>query len=276
MTVRTLAFSVFGFVAGLAVVWGFRSQPAPEPVATSASTVVSTTGTAQPSVEIIEFHSAPHETIIGGVAIVPVGAVADDDSYDFTFDAVSLAPQAQSRALAAAFGEELDPVHTASIYPIDWILETADGDIDGSIPGPGVSVVRFPIEEGFSEESVEALTISRYLVGSPIDASFTLSLEQPHLELFPGGAVDLIQVSHHVASSIVRVGVTAIASTAHSMFIIGEGHGWRSFAGDAGGEAEWTLTWVGNDLPTDIPLRIVGTAWLEGDGPVEIDIEGIR
>lgn len=276
MTVRTVAFSMLGFVAGLAIVWGFRSQPAPEPVATPASTVVSTTAAAQPSVETIEFHSAPHETIIGGVAIVPVGAVADDDSYDFTFDAVSLAPQAQSVALAAAFDEELDPVHAASIYPIDWVLVTVDGDIDGSIPGPGVNVVRFPVEDGFAEESVEGLIVSRYLIGSPIDASFTLSVERPHLELFPGGAVDLIQVSHHAESSIVRVGVTALASTADWMFVIGEGHGWRSFAGDAGGAAEWTLTWVGNDLPTDIPLRIVGTAWLEGDGPVEIDIEGIR
>jgi hypothetical protein len=274
--VRTLAFSVIGFVAGLAVVWGFRSQPAPEPVATPTSIVVSTTDVAQPIVETIEYHSAPHETIIGAVAIVPVGAVADDDSYDFMFDAVSLAPQAQSAALAEAFDEELDPVHAASIYPVEWVLVTGDGDIDGSIPGPGVNVVRFPVEEGFSKESVEAVTISRYLVGAPIDASFTLSLERAHLELFPGGAVHLIQVSHHAESSIVRVGVTAIASTADSMFIIGEGHGWRSFASDSGGGAEWTLTWVGNDLPTDIPLRIVGTAWLEGDGSVEIDIEGIR
>jgi hypothetical protein len=276
MTVRTLAFSVIGFVAGVAVVLGFRSQPAPEPVAAPAATVASTTDAAQPSAETIEYHSAPHETIIGGVAIVPLGAVADDDSYDFTFDAVSLAPQAQSTALAAAFGEELDPVHAASIYPMEWVLETGDGDIDGSIPGPGVNVVRFPVEEGFSEESVEALTISRYLFGAPIDASFTLSLEQPHLELFPGGAVNLIQVSHHAESSIVRVGASAVASTADWMFIIGEGHGWRSFARDAGGGSDWTLTWVGNDLPTDIPLRIVGTAWLEGDGSVEIDIEGIR
>ena len=60
------------------------------------------------------------------------------------------------------------------------------------------------------------------------------------------------------------------------MFVIGEGHGWSSFASDAGGQPEWTLTWVGNDLPADIPLRIDGTAWLEGGGPVVIDIEGIR
>ena len=276
MTLRTIVFSVLGFIAAVVIVSVVRPEPPPEPIDTPAATVVTTTQAAERSVDTIEYHSEPHETVIGGVAIVPLGAVADDDSYDFTFDAVSLAPQAQSAALAAAFDEEIDPVHAASIYPVEWTLVTEDGDVEASISGPGVDVVRFPVEEGFSEDSVEAVIIDRYLIGAPIDASFTLSLERPHLELFPGAAVELIQVSDHAESSIVRVGVTAPASTADWMFVIGEGHGWRSFAGDASGQPEWTLTWVGNDLPDDIPLRIVGTAWLEGGGPIVIDIEGIR
>lgn len=276
MTLRTIVFSVLGFVAAIVIVWVMRSEAPPEPIDAPAATLVTTTQAVERSVDTIEYHSAPHETVIGGVAIVPVDAIADDDSYDFTFDAVSLAPQAQSAALAEAFGEELDPVHAASIFPVEWTLMTEDGVIEASISGPGVNVVRFPVEEGFLEESVISVTIDRYLFGAPIDASFTLSLEQPHVDLFPGAAVDLIQVSDHAESSIVRVAVTAPFSTAHGLFVIGEGHGWRSFAGDASGQPEWTLTWVGNDLPADIPLRIVGTAWLEGGGPVAIDIEGIR
>ena len=111
MTLRTIVFSVLGLVAAAVIVWVVRSQPPPEPIDTPAATLVTTTQAVERSVDTIAYHSAPHETVIGGVAIVPVGAVADKDSYDFTFDAVSLAPQAQSAALAAAFDEEFDPVH---------------------------------------------------------------------------------------------------------------------------------------------------------------------
>jgi hypothetical protein len=277
MTKRTIAFTIIGFVAGMAVTWGVRSQAVAEPAAAPTSTVISTTAPTEPAVETIEYHVAPHETVIGSTAIVPVEAVADDDSYNFTFDVVSLAPQAEAVALAAALEQPLDPEHTAAIFPIEWILETSGGAIEGTIPRPGVNVVRFPVEEGFAEESVEAVIISRYLIAAPIDAAFTLSAARPHLDLYPGVAIDLIQVSDHIESSIVQVEVTSDVTVAiDSFFIIGEGHGWRSSVRESEGGPRWNLAWIGTDLPTEIPLKIVGTAWLEGTGPVVVDREGVQ
>jgi len=221
----------------------------------------------------------PHETIAGSTSIVATELSTDSDSVDLRFDLISFAPQGQRTAVHEAFGDEAFFGHAEfeGIYLRDWVLETAEGPIASSIPNPGVNVVRFPVEQGFSLTAVQNVTIEEYFIATPLRSAFTLSDSDFAKELYPGVSIELLHRSDQDDATIVQVEITAEIPMMHSWFgIVGVGSGWRSAVREAEGGPRWTLTWIGKDLPEDIPLEIAGVAWIEGSVPLHLSLEGLR
>lgn len=228
---------------------------------------------------VVSYIVDPHETIVGTTAVVPVEAGADDDSFDLRFELAPFGPRAEVEALAEEVGTENFFVDDEflPLYLKDWVMETSVGPVAGSITRPGINVVRFPVEQGFSTAAVEEIVVTRYLVGMPLQSSFILSVADPLQDLYPGVSINLRHRSDQDGSTIVQVEVDAALPLMTSWFgIRGEGSGWRSSVREAEGGPRWTLTWIGNDLPDEIPLSVVGMQWLEGSEPLHISIDGLR
>jgi hypothetical protein len=225
----------------------------------------------------------PHETLVATTAFVPVQLEIRDNSVNLDFDAISMAPNAESivqdevaelLGLGFGFGNDLAPV-----LAVEWLLTTTDGvEIAGTITNPEVTIVRFPTESAISADDIANIEITQYLVATPIDVGFTLSDDSPSVEVFPGATVTLVRTTPQDDQTIVVVDAsTDVPIQGRWMHVSGDGPGWGSSVttGQFGG-GSWSLAWVGSDLPNDIPLRAIGTAWLEGPGPVELSLAGVK
>lgn len=283
MSRRHIAITSVSFVACALLGWlvgnaAFGSSTDQSPSDTSPN---QTAGSEQPDGEqvVVPYFVDPYETIVATTAVVPKEAGPDDDSFDLRFELVPLGPRAGFEALVAEVGADNFFVDDGliPIYLKDWVMETSVGPIEGSISRPGIDVVRFPVEQGFSTTAVEDIIVTRYLVGMPLDASFTLSVAQPTKDLYPGVSISLRNRSDQDGATIVQVEVSSDLPLKTSwLWIAGEGRGWRSSVREAEGGPRWTLTWIGDDLPDEIPLSITGLAWLDGVDPVHVSIEGLR
>jgi hypothetical protein len=281
MVIRRVAVSVglfaMAIAVGFVVAGGSSNDQADAVDQAPATTIATPTDT---TADTISYFVDPNETLVAASAFVPVELEIREDSVNLDYDVVSLAPNAESIARAGAaeelglgFGEAFIPV-----LAIDWRLTTTDGvEITASITNPDVTIVRFPTETTIDPSDIASVEIVRYLVATPIEVGFTLSDTEPSVEVFPGATATLARTTQQGDQTIVLIDAeTDVPIQATWMHISGDGPNWRSSVTGAPGGGSWSLAWVGGDLPSEIPLRVVGTAWIEGPGPVDVSLEGVR
>lgn len=282
MTVRLAAVGVSLFLASVAVAFvAFGGLS--EPTAASGSESTTTTGTTDTAAEpeAPAYFVNPNETRIGSIVLTPVSLEVLDDTINLDFETASLAPGAEAVtrdevAEDMGFGASGAPMDR--LFAVEWRLTTTDGaELVGEITNPEVTIVRFPTESPIDEADIESIEILRYLVATPLDVRFTLSEGSPTEAVFPGASVTLLRTTQQDDQGIVEIEATSdLPIQARWIHVAGEGPEWRSSVRTSQGGASWSLAWVGGELPTDIPFRATGTAWLEGNSPVAIDLVGLR
>lgn len=281
MAVRNAVVSIVAFAVAVAislvVTGGLGASEAQVSQTTSTSSSVPTTA----AVPQGEYFVDPYETVIATSALIPVELDIRDDSVNLDFEIVSLAPAGETETMNA-FVQEAGfdgfSFDEAPIYPVEWSLTLADGTVTtATITNPEVSVARFDISSPIDTSEIEMIEITRYLVSTPLDVGFTVSDVRPNVEIFPGVTVSLVRRTDQDGQTIVEVEATSdVAMQGTWIHILGDGPQWRSSVRGSQGAASWSLAWLGDDHPDDIPLRVVGTAWIAGEGPVEVSIEGVR
>lgn len=278
MGVRIFGVSIAAFVLGalgtFAVAGGFADE-AP----TEAS--LETTTTLSPVTEPAgTFFVDPHETRIGSSVIVPTVLEVRDDTVNLTYDVVSLAPGAEEAirvASAEEAGFESFQPDTPPIYALDWVLTTTDGtEIRSTISNSEVTIARFQTESPLTLEDIESITIARYLVATPLEVAVMFS-QGPPVEVFPGVTLSFVNRSNLDNQTAIEIQSTALVPLqAQWIFIIGEGPDWATSSRSNQFGGNWTVVWNSTDLADDFPIRVLGTAWIVEDEPVQVSIGGVR
>ncbi|MCB1247156.1 MAG: hypothetical protein KDB69_07820 [Acidimicrobiia bacterium] len=275
--VRTLVSAALAFVVGaigaFAVGGGFSD-------ATAAVESTTTSTTEALAAEARTYFFDPNETVIATSVIVPVSLEVREDTVNLDYDVMSLAPlgeNAAARELLAdtEFGggdEELTP-----IFPLAWTLTTVDGtEIDTAIANVDVSVARFPVDTPITADDIETIEVTRYLVSTPVDVEIHIA-EGYRVSPFPGLTLTVgkrTDLDNQTAFEVFATSDVPIQS--HWIFLRGGGPSWESASTASQGSGAWAVVWDATDLPAELPVRVLGTAWLEGEGPVAVSIEGVR
>lgn len=236
-----------------------------------ASTTSSTT--APPATYQVD----PTETLIGSTALVPIGVEASGSSgVAISYDLVVLAPHAQVDGVTTfspGTGITTVPIDEANhIYPRRWVLETTGGVFEGGPSNYGLRIARFDVDDGFSLSEILDVRVVEAVTPFPLEVPFTLSNEDPTVEVVPGIEVELLNVSDQGTSSIVQVAINGGDPELTDVLVRGDGPGWRSAVFEAEGRPRINLTFVGEELPDPIPLVASATLWVEIPGEFSVDV----
>ncbi len=270
-----VAFALGAFAAGSVGVRVIREVRTAEDATSLPPSVTSTTLPPAPA----EFQVSPTETIIGSAALVPSALESSGSTVAIAYDLVTLAPHAGVEPVPEVGGgvvTEIDNEDLDHVYPRGWSIETEGGTIQGGPANPTTRVARFDVEEGFSLDDITGVRVIDAVALFPLTVPFTISRDEPRLEVVEGVTVELINVSDQETSTIVQVGVTIDPSLVDSVFIDGDGPGWRSAVREAEGRLRFNLTWVEGAIPADIPLVMEAVVWVRLPGEFVVSLEGLR
>lgn len=269
-----VAFALGAFAAGSIGVRVIREVRTAED---ATSLPPSATTTSLPS-DPLTFQVSPTETIIGSAALVPSTLESSGSSVAIRYDLVTLAPHAgvESWTVFTRSVEGTEIGDLDHVYPRGWSIETDQGTFLGGPANPTTRVARFDVEEGFSLSDIKGVRITDAVALFPLDVPFTLSQDEPRLEIADGVTVELLNVSDQETSTIVQVGVSFDPLVFDSVFIDGDGPGWRSAVREAEGRPRFNLTWFGGGIPADIPLVLVAAVWAPLSGEFTVSLEGLR
>ena len=221
-----------------------------------------------------------HETLIGSTALVPTSLEITATEVAIGYDLTTMAPYGDLEPIEsfAGFGRTtvIEFADLDHVYPRAWVLETTKGTFPGGPVNSTVRVARFTVDEQITAEDVLGARITDARVPFPLRVPFTLSEAQPRADITPGVTVELLNVSDQGSSFIVQIGIVTEDHDIESFFVRGDGPGWRSAFFEAEGRPRVNLTWVGGDLPADIPLLAVGTVLSGVDGDHVVSLDGIR
>jgi hypothetical protein len=270
-----VAFALGAFAAGSIGVRVIREVRTAED---ATSLPPSVTTTSQPRAPVT-FQVSPTETIIGSAALVPSTLESSGSNVAIRYDLVTLAPHAGVEPLPVGGGGVVTVIDNGDldhVYPRVWSLETVQGTFPGGPANPTARVARFDVEEGISLSDITAVRITDAVALFPLAVPFTLSQDEPSLEVAEGVTVELLNVSDQGSSTIVQVGVSIDPAVVDSVFIGGAGPGWRSAVREAEGRLRFNLTWVAGEIPADIPLVMEAVVWVPLPGEFAVSLEGLR
>ncbi|MFO7700273.1 MAG: hypothetical protein R6W79_06690, partial [Acidimicrobiia bacterium] len=260
-----VAFALGAFAAGSVGVRVIREVRTAED---ATSLPPSATSTTQPQ-DPVAFQVSPTETIIGSAALVPTGLENSGSTVAISYDLVTLAPHAGVEPFPTSGGGSATVTDSGDldhVYPRGWSIETERGSFPGGPANPTTRVARFDVGEGFTLGDITAVRITDAVALFPLAVPFTLSQDEPRLEITEGVTVELLNVSDQGTSTIVQVGVSFDPLMYDSVFIGGDGPGWRSAVREAEGRPRFNLTWVDGEIPEDIPLVLDASLWIPLSG----------
>lgn len=266
-----VAFTVGG-VGAFALAGGFAEAAPVDPVASTTTTTVAS----EPSATYV---IDPNETLVGNLAIVPVNLEIRDNSVNLSYEVMSIGPMGEQVATMEAFesadvGGNFD---NPPLYATEWLLTTTDGtEIETSILNLEVTTARFPIEEPLEAADIESIQVTQYLVATPLEVRVMMA-EGRVISVYPGLTLtvdDRADLDNQTAFTVSASSRVPIQS--QWMFMRGEGPAWESASRMNRGGGAWSVVWDDTELPEELPVIVLGTAWIEGDEPLEISIEGLR
>ena len=270
-----VAFALGAFAAGSVGVRVIREVRTAEDATSFSPSVTTTTQPQAPAT----FQVSPTETIIGSAALVPSSLETSGSSVAIGYDLVTLAPHAGVESWAVFIGGSVTGTEIGDldhVYPRGWSIDTERGTFAGGPANPTTRVARFDVEEGFSLSDITGVRITDAVALFPLSVPFTLSQDEPRLEIAEGVTVELLNVSDQGTSTIIQVGVSFDPLMYDSVFIGGDGPGWRSAVGEAEGRPRFNLTWFGGGIPADIPLVMDAAVWVPLSGEFTVSLEGLE
>ena len=243
--------------------------------ATSLPPASTTSTTTAPAVT---YQVDPAETLIGSTALVPLGIEASGSAgLAISYDLVVLAPYARVGGVTTfvpGTGFTVVEIPEANhIYPRRWELETTGGVFEGGPSSFDLRIARFDVDDGFSLSEITGVRVVEALTPFPLEVPFTLSADDPVVEVVPGVDVELLNVSDQGSSFIVQVAIDGSDPELTDVFVRGDGPGWRSAVSEAEGRPRVNLTFVDGELPDPIPLVASVTLWVEVPGAFDVDVE---
>ena len=238
----------------------------------------STTTTTVAATEV-RYQVDPFESVISSTALIPTGMTVVGTEFAIEFDLVTLAPHAGVEPITyiQGFGARvtIEPEEFHHLWPRTWVVETANDTFEGGASSLTARAARIEVDEGFSPSEIRSVSIVEAYAPYRVEVPFTLSEREPRADVYPGVTMELKGVSDQGSSSIVLVEVVRDDPETAFFFINGGGPGWRSAVWQAEGGSVVNLTWVGGELPDEIPLVAVGEVMLPIDGPFEVRLEGL-
>ena len=280
MNTRGILLVVVAFVVGALAAGGIGVRVIREVNTTEDATSLPPQNTTTLALaEPATFQVDPNETVIASVSLVPSSIEAAGADLAIGYDLVTLAPYGGLPPIefVSGFGvvTTIDLADIDHIYPKQWVVETVNEQFEGGPANATTRVARFDVDEGFSLSEITEVRITEALAPFPVAASFTLSQDDPIVEVAEGVTMELLNVSNQGTSSIVQVGITLDDPERAAFFVSGEGPGWRSAFFEAEGRPRVNLTWVGGDLPSDIPLVASGTIFVPVEGDFVVSLDGL-
>lgn len=280
MNIRGVLLVVVAFVVGALAAGSVGVRVIREVSTTEdATSLPPQSTTTLPPAEQGTFQVDPNETIIASVALVPSSIEAAGTDLGIGFDLVTMAPYAGVPPIEFVGGFGVVTTIGISdidhIYPKAWVVETANDEFEGGPANSTTRVARFNMDEGFSISEITGVRITEALAPFPVTARFSLSHDEPTTEIAQGVTMELLNVSEQGTSSIVQVGITIDDPELAGFFVSGDGPGWRSAFFEAEGRPLVNLTWVGGELPSEIPLLATGTVLVPIEGDFVVSLEGL-
>ncbi len=286
MNGRAIVLTVVGFLVGVLAAGSIGVRVIREVRTTEDATSlppenISST-TVPPSTVKSEYFVDPNELIISSTALIPLSIQASGDEVSVDYELVSLAPRHNVPVIQ--FLGNFNRTQTVEIddlphiYPRRWVLHTTDGEtFEGGPANPSARIARFDVRDGLSLSEIQSIEIVEVLVPYPIDVPFTLDQQlSPRVVVVPGVEMELIHVSDQGSTTIVQVAINLEDHETADFFVAGDGPGWRSAFFEAEGRRRVNLTWVGGELPDEIPLLATGTVWKAIAGEFTVALEGIE
>lgn len=280
MNIRGILLVVVAFVIGALAAGGIGVRVIREVNTTEDATSLPPQNIVTvPATEPPTFQVDPHETVVASAALVPVSIEAAGTDLGIGYELVPLAPYGGVPPIefVGGFGvvTTIDAAEIDHIYPKTWVVETVNGEFEGGPANSTTRVARFDVDGGFSISEITGVRITEALAPFPVTVPFTLSQDEPTVEIAHGVTVELLNVSEQGASSIVQVGIAIDDPERAGLFVAGDGPGWRSAFFEAEGRPRVNLTWVGGDLPSDIPLLATGSVMVPIDGEFVVTLDGL-
>lgn len=282
MKARSISLIIVAFILGALSAGGIGVRVIREVNTTADATSLPqsrTTTTTSQDIVPETYQVDPFETVVASTSLTPTGVEVGGGRLSIDFGLVSLSPHEGVDPIEffGNFGRVtvIDNADLDHIYPKEWAVETIDGTIRGGPANPSTRVARFDVNDGFSISEIQSVTITRAYAPFAVSTPFTLSLDDPVVDVATGVAVELLNISDQGTSTIVQVGIELDDPELASFFVEGDGPGWRSSVFEAEGRLRVNLTWVSGELPSDIPLTAVGTVWVPIEGQFPVSLMGL-
>lgn len=280
MNARALFLIVAAFVLGAVAAGSIGVRVIREVRTDEEATSLPTTSTTVQPPSPTTYQVDANETLIASTALVPTVLEITATEVAIGYDLTTLAPYGELEPIEffSGFGQTtvIEFADIDHVYPRAWVLETTKGTFPGGPANPTVRVARFDVDEEIAAEDILGARVTDARVPFPIRLPFTLSETEPRATITPGVTVELLNVSDQGSSFIVQVAIATEDPDTEFFFVRGDGPGWRSAFFEAEGRPRVNLTWVGGDLPTDIPLLAEGTVLSGLDGDHVVSLDGVR
>jgi hypothetical protein len=278
---RSISLIIVAFLLGALAAGGIGVRVIREVNTTEDATSLpqSSSTTTIAELEPQTYQVDPFETLVSSTSLTPVGIGAGEGKLSIDYDLVTLSPHEGVEPIEffGNFGAVtvIDNADLDHIYPREWAVETIDGVIRGGPANPSTRVARFDVNDGFSISEIRSVTITKAFAPFAVSTPFTLSVDDPVVDVAGGVSVELLNISDQGSSTIVQIGIDLDDHELASFFVTGDGPGWRSSVFEAEGRLRVNLTWIDGELPSAIPLMAIGTVWVPIAGEFPVSLEGI-
>lgn len=224
----------------------------------------------------------PFETLVGPTAILLDSIDYENSEVVVRYELHDIAPRALGRLLVAG---EINPFFAPPredpvAAPERWVLETVDGEFEGTSASTRVRSARFDVPDDFVLGTITGLRVESYRMRIP----YVYEVEMPPvagaaLVLDDRYAFSIASILSQRASVIFQLEVTLahdsfVAGEATPVIIRGVGPDWvsynqRQFEG-------LQLTLGTPDIPDPLRLEVRSTYWVPFQASVAVDLRGVN
>ena len=280
MSVRLITLTIVGFILGAFAAGGIGVRVIREVSTAEDATSLPAENIAPPDTDARSYQVDPNETLIASTALVPSKVSDPGGGIAISYDLISIAPSMGVEPMVEFLGftsvETIPNEDLDHVYPRRWVIDAAAGPVEGGPANESARTAHFLSDRALTAEDIEAVRLVEALAPFPFAVPVELSVGSPTVEVLPGVSVELLNVSDQGSTTIIQVAVNLVEYSASHVFVSGDGAGWRSAVFEAEGRPRVNLTWAGGPMPSDIPLIVSGTAWVDIEGPFVVSMDGVR